>query len=192
MRFALTRLEGGGHELIEANESVGIGEFVCPECLGSVVFCRASANGRRAYFRHKDSAVQCSFGAKVAESIDAFTCEATALGETSSAYSMGPWHATWQDLATSDCRKEARGIGGDARPRDLADCDGNIVEIQHSPITKDEFLERNASAPNLMVWIFDATEKKIWNYGNCTTKRGESVCFCEDSFRCEFLSLIHI
>ncbi len=182
MRFSLDlSLDPKSGVLVEAKRSVGIGHFVCPKCRSPTVFCKASANGKRAaYFRHKHEAQECDFGVNSNDAPEDGVCEPAPYDTRE----MSPWHAEWQNLATADVHKEARGVGEDGRPRDLADYEtGDIVELQHSHIADDAFAARNGSAPRFIVWIFDATGTRLWNYGDCTDTRGDGVSFCEDGFR---------
>ena len=95
---------------------------------------------------------------------------------------MTPWHTEWQANGWT-ChpeRYEARGIGRDVnRPRDLGDvATGRMVEIQHSPMSTEEFTSRNEGV-NGVVWIFDATREPMFSYETYAP----GVKFVGDSFR---------
>lgn len=183
--FARKLLSGNTWELESASESTGIGDFTCPACFQPTRFVRASASGTRgAYFAHKTANSECTFGTKNTEAAaDDHVGDASFEVPRSSVHEMSPWHAEWQNIAAARICKEARGLG-DSRPRDLADRDtGDIVELQHSHIDEECFAERNASAPNKILWIFDATGNKCWKYGDCVDAHGHQVSFCADGFR---------
>jgi hypothetical protein len=93
---------------------------------------------------------------------------------------MSRWHYDWQHLTLlgPQCI-EARNIGGDTRPRDIGDIvTGEIVELQHSPISEAAFVERNAICAKA-IWIFDATECELYSY----EKYAPGTMFCVDTFR---------
>lgn len=172
---------------MQASDTSGQGEFKCPECFRSTRFVRASACGTKsAYFAHKDAAPLCKFGTSdVTSSSDDATSDVLENESQNATHrAMSPWHTQWQNSAKSDICREEMDVGEDRRPRDLAHREtGDIVELQHSFITECDFVARNASAPSTILWIFDATGKRFWNYGDCTDKLGRSVSFCEDGFR---------
>jgi len=67
---------------------------------------------------------------------------------------IGPWHLGWQNLIDPQSVEVVL-------PPHRADIVGNeqvVVELQHSPISGDEIIAREAFYGN-MVWLFDATER---------------------------------
>ncbi|WP_083768026.1 MULTISPECIES: competence protein CoiA family protein [unclassified Nocardioides] len=63
------------------------------------------------------------------------------------------WHRTWQEAVPEERREVPFG----RHRADLVTAQGVVVEVQHSGISVDEILEREAHYGR-MAWIFDATE----------------------------------
>lgn len=168
-QFAYTR-EG---LLVEASSTASNDtEHFCCTCRQTVSLVRSSAK-TIAYFRHKERNDDCGECAPQPTHRDN---EVTPLAS-------GPttaWHAGWQALGETAYlgRREVRGIGIDIwRPRDLGDGEANMmVELQHSPMTGEEYANRNAGV-TFATWIFDATEEDLMKY-----QYAEGIWFCSDRF----------
>ena len=151
-RFAFTS-EG---LVVESSFASNDADFSCCGCGQPLIFVRSSSRCQ-AYFRHKEQNDLCS---------DSTPTPVVEPNEsTLVTHSMTPWHAEWQNIGESihPQRREICGIGKDIqRPRDLGDKDENaMVEIQHSPMSSEEYEHRNAGV-NSATWIFDATIQELW------------------------------
>ena len=85
-------------------------------------------------------------------------------------YDMSKWHSNWQAQFPVGNREIVVDHLGEKHRADVMAC-GYVIEFQHSPITAEEFEERNAfyrSYGKKVVWIFDLvneySEKKIRCY----------------------------
>jgi hypothetical protein len=76
-----------------------------------------------------------------------------------------PWHLSWQDTLPEAQREIVIGT----HRADMITNGGNIVEVQHSPISTDDLLERERFYGKKMFWIFDAQEA-FCGKGNITFK----------------------
>lgn len=173
-RFAFTS-EG---LVVESSFASNDADFSCCGCGQPLIFVRSSSRCQ-AYFRHKEQNDLCS---------DSTPTPVVEPNEsTFVTHSMTPWHAEWQNIGEliHPQRREICGIGKDIqRPRDLGDKDENaMVEIQHSPMSSEEYEHRNAGV-NSATWIFDATIQELWKYE--FTK--ESIWFCSDHFRAQYIT----
>ena len=145
-------------------------KLFCCQCRQPVCFVRSS--GRvAAYFRHIQSNKSCS--ASTSQVVHESLIDAS--GITNVTRAMTSWHASWQALGL---HTEVLGIGDDIRrPRDLGCVETNaILELQHSPISTEEFSARNAGVA-FATWIFDATTANLMQY-----KYADDVWFCLDQF----------
>lgn len=173
-RFAFTA-EG---LVVESSSASNYADVSCCLCGQPLVFVRSS-HRCQAYFRHKEQNDECSDSTPTPVVDDNASPVAT--------HAMTPWHFAWQNTGESihPHRREARGIGNDIqRPRDLGDKHKNaMVEIQHSPMSTEEYDHRNTGV-NSATWIFDATTEALWKYDFAK----ESIWFCSDRFRARYMT----
>ena len=157
--------------VVDASSASYDTEFLCCSCAQPLVFVRSS-NRSEAHFRHRETNDNCENSA--------LTQDMKTVDSPAAKRPMTEWHTAWQKLGEAVCpgRCEVYGIGDDIRrPRDLGAKDANaMVEIQHSPMSSEEYDGRNAGV-NCATWIFDATSESIEKY-----KFGE-IWFCEDRYR---------
>lgn len=67
----------------------------------------------------------------------------------------GEWHLHWQAFAT---RREVHMVkGAESRRADAVLATGQVLEVQHSPISVEEVAAREAFYGD-MIWLFDARE----------------------------------
>lgn len=80
----------------------------------------------------------------------------------------GVWHNRIQNLFSADQKEVAFALdacNGSCKRRRIADVCVNdvVIEIQHSPIARDDICERNRDYEQLgktVVWVIDCTENK--------------------------------
>ena len=65
---------------------------------------------------------------------------------------LSAWHLAWQDRVKESCQEVV--IRGEHRA-DICLSTGQVIELQHSPISPEEIAEREQFYGN-MLWIFDA------------------------------------
>ncbi len=70
---------------------------------------------------------------------------------------MTEWHKNWQLLVPEECREVRMTRDGKTHIADIQLPTGEVVEIQHSPITVDEVYKRETFYDN-MVWIVDGVD----------------------------------
>jgi hypothetical protein len=173
-RFAFTA-EG---LVVESSSTSNDADFSCCLCGQPLVFVRSSRRCQ-AYFRHKEQTDKCSDSTPTPVVEDNASPVATRA--------MTPWHSAWQNIgeSTHPCHQEVRGIGHDIqRPRDLGDKHKNaMVEIQHSPMSTEEYDHRNNGVDSA-TWIFDATTEMLWKYEFSK----ESIWFCSDRFHAKYMT----
>lgn len=76
---------------------------------------------------------------------------------------MSDWHKTMQEQFPIECREVVMKHNGEIHRADIFK-DGVVVEFQHSPITPQEFRERNTFYNTLgykVAWVFDVSDKGI-------------------------------
>lgn len=74
-------------------------------------------------------------------------------------HDMSEWHRAWQEKFPEQCREVVVESNGVKHRADVF-INNVVIEFQHSPITYEEILERNAfylSCGHPVVWVFDAT-----------------------------------
>lgn len=74
---------------------------------------------------------------------------------------MSEWHRNWQERFPVDSREIVITLDGETHRADVL-FNNTVIEFQHSPMTADEFEERNtfySKAGYSVVWLFDATEQ---------------------------------
>ena len=144
MFFALN--SDGRRVYAEAVEKTDGQKYFCPICHGLVVLRKGTINA--AHFAHKDS--QCS---------------------DSWHYDMSVWHKEMQERFPENTREVVMRLDGETHRADVFK-DGVVVEFQHSPISADEFYDRNEFYTKLgykVVWVFDVSDQ--YEDGRFTHKR---------------------
>ena len=113
------------------------GEYFCPTC-GATLIIR-KGNKRVHHFAHKRSK----------ECTDSWH------------YDMTDWHYDWQLRFPEECREVVMEKDGIKHRADVF-FDNNVIEFQHSPLSPNEFEERNNFYTSLgykVIWIFDLGEE---------------------------------
>ena len=76
---------------------------------------------------------------------------------------MSEWHISWQKRFPEDCREVVLENNGEKHRADIfLEEYKTVIEIQHSPISQDEFNRRNqfyTECGFFLIWIFDADKK---------------------------------
>lgn len=169
MRFARTK---SGFFLDATKKASDVHDAVCHLCLAPVRYYR----GANPHYRHCKASPDC----KLSVLSDAKEIQETGKKRERERENCGPWHRAWQALGAEQnaSRREARGVGGDPRPRDLGDVtNGWVIEFQHSQISKADY-DARVQSTNKIVWIFDATDLPIWSY-----ERKDTIYMCTDRFK---------
>lgn len=102
---------------------------------------------------------------------------------------MSDWHYDWQNQFPVDNQEVVFKLDNKIHRADVFIND-TVLEFQHSPISEDEFNDRNSFYNNLgykVVWIFDAVEKEITHNRNY---RYDNIC-CSWNHPIRFLSNIN-
>lgn len=76
-------------------------------------------------------------------------------------YDMSIWHCEWQQQFPKKNQEVVIAFNGEKHRADVMAC-GYVIEFQHSPITADEFNERNKfylSYGKKVIWIFDLSDE---------------------------------
>ena len=128
----------GAGERILAEEAASLPKdrYFCPMCDGEVRFRNGKI--RIPHFAHVSK-----------EDCDSFSSE------------MSAWHLEWQRRFPEECREVVLEADGEKHRADVRYHD-IIVEFQHSPISKEEFEQRNAFYTKVarhLVWVFDFRDK---------------------------------
>lgn len=116
--------------------------YFCPICNGLLVVKAKKSKSVAAHFAHK-SRVDC----------DTFS------------HDMSDWHKEWQNRFPIKNREVPLPFDNPCHRADVLAC-GYVIEFQHSPISLEEFDERNRFYTALgkkVVWIFDVMEKYAEN-----------------------------
>lgn len=112
-------------------------KYVCPLCKGAVRIRRGKVNVP--HFSHVSL-----------EDCDTFTSD------------MTEWHFQWQEKFQKSCQEVVLEKDGEKHRADVLI--GNfVIEIQHSPISCNEFTARNSFYTKCgyhLIWIFDFNSKK--------------------------------
>lgn len=128
--------------------------YFCPVCEKEVIIKASDSLAVRTHFAHKR-------GSKCLDNWK---------------HDMSEWHYQWQLKFPKECREVV--IEKDDTKHRADICIGNnVIEFQHSPISKEEILERSIFYTDCgyhLVWVFDATGKIMNGYYNETI----------DPFRC--------
>ena len=132
MEFALDK---NGNRIDAWNNHSSEGEFFCPVCGGSVIFRHGNTNVP--HFAHRKS-----------ECTDDWH------------YDMSEWHKRMQSYYPTDNREIVVQHNGKTHRADVL-IDKTVIEFQHSPISADEFNDRNSFFNALgfrIAWVFDVSD----------------------------------
>lgn len=133
MQFAID--ENGNR--IGAYNAEPISKYRCPECKGTVI-PKVKGDFRIPHFAH-------------------WGCECTDNWH----YDMSDWHMRMQEYFDEEYREIVCDNGRSTHRADILK-DGVVLEFQHSPISVDEFNDRNNFYISLgykVVWVFDVEEQ---------------------------------
>ena len=111
-------------------------KYICPECGGTVILKYGEI--KEPHFAH-------------------YGCECT----DSWHYDMSEWHLSKQEYFDEQYREVVCTDGRRSHRADILK-DGVVLEFQHSPITAEEFNDRNSFYMSLgykVVWVFDVEEQ---------------------------------
>lgn len=84
-------------------------------------------------------------------------------------YEMSEWHSEWQNQFPEKNREVVVEIDGEKHRADVMAC-GYVIEFQHSPITAEEFEERNdfyLRYGKKVIWIFDLAKEMTSKQIDC-------------------------
>ena len=124
--------------LIWADEANKQTDYFCPVCSGKLILRAGEVNAH--HFAHEAGACPDHWH-----------------------YDMSDWHKTMQEQFPIECREVVMKHNGEIHRADIFK-DGVVVEFQHSPITPQEFRERNTFYNTLgykVAWVFDVSDKGI-------------------------------
>lgn len=122
-------------ERIHATDANKQDEYICPLCRKKVVLRKGEVNID--HFAHQSK------------------CDDTWK------YDMSAWHSEWQQQFPKRNQEVVIEFNGEKHRADVMAC-GYVIEFQRSPITADEFNERNnfyLSYGKKVIWIFDFTDE---------------------------------
>ncbi len=88
-------------------------------------------------------------------------------------YDMSAWHFQWQQQFPQKNQEVIVELNGKKHRADVMAC-GYVIEFQHSPITAEEFNERNHFYLNYgkkVIWIFDFSDEFENRHINCYDER---------------------
>lgn len=132
MEFAL---DNNGSRL-SAYDAIKGNSYFCPCCKKELILKTGSINSW--HFAHKDN-----------ECTDTWH------------YDMSEWHKRMQSFFPPECREIVIKSNGKTHRADILK-DGVVVEFQHSPISADEFYDRNdfyTKAGYRVAWVFDVSQQ---------------------------------
>lgn len=121
-------------------------QYFCPVCRQPVILRKGAINA--SHFAHTGS--QCP---------------------DSWHYDMSAWHKEMQEQFPEETREVVMSFDGETHRADVLK-DGVVIEFQHSPISADEFCDRNEFYTKLgykVVWVFDVSDQ--YEDGRFTHKR---------------------
>lgn len=124
--------------LVWADEANKQTDYFCPVCSGKLILRAGEVNAH--HFAHEAGACPDHWH-----------------------YDMSDWHKTMQEQFPIECREVVMKHNGEIHRADVFK-DGIVVEFQHSPITPQEFRERNTFYNTLgykVAWVFDVSDKGI-------------------------------
>lgn len=111
-------------------------EYMCPVCRGKVLFRNGGVNS--AHFAHENDACEDDWH-----------------------YDMSEWHKTMQEYFPEENRECVISMGDKCHRADVL-VEKTVIEMQHSPISAEEFSDRNQffrQAGYRVVWVFDVRDK---------------------------------
>ena len=120
---------------IHATDANKQDEYVCPICNNKVMLRKGKVNVD--HFAHQSK------------------CDDTWN------YDMSVWHSEWQQQFPKRNQEVVVEFNGKRHRADVMAC-GYVIEFQHSPITAEEFNERNQfylSCGKKVIWIFDLSDE---------------------------------
>lgn len=123
------------NERVHATDANKQDEYFCPLCREKVVLRSGDYNAD--HFAHRSS------------------CKDTWN------YDMSEWHFEWQQQFPKGNQEVVVELDGVKHRADVMAC-GYVIEFQHSPITADEFNERNQFYLNYgkkVIWVFDLMDE---------------------------------
>ncbi len=113
--------------------------YFCPTCGEQLIIKRGEQ--RENHFAHKANS-QCNDGWH---------------------YEMSEWHSAWQDKFPLECQEVVKRHNGKIHRADvLIESTKTVIEFQHSPMSPEEFDDRNSFYRELgykVVWLFDAIDQ---------------------------------
>ncbi len=128
---------GSKNERVLAKDADKTQQYFCPICNKPVILKAASSKAVQPHFAHK---TKC---------IDGWS------------HDMSEWHLNWQNHFPKECQEIVMEKDGIKHRADV--CVGNtVIEFQYSPLSSDEFMERNifyTSCGYCVVWVFYAEGK---------------------------------
>lgn len=133
-------------ERISIENAIKTNEYVCPICGEPLIIKAENSSAVTKHFAHKKG-TQC---------LDGWS------------HDMSEWHREWQEKFPEECREVVVEKNGVKHRADIL-INNTVIEFQHSPITNEEILERNAfylSCGYRVIWVFDATDKIKNEYSN--------------------------
>ncbi len=129
---------------IAIDDAVKGESYFCPLCGESLIVKACESTEIRTHFAHK----------RGTHCLDNWS------------HDMSEWHLSWQKQFPEQFREVVVEKNGIKHRADVK-IDNSVIEFQHSPISKEEFEERNTfytSCGYMLFWIFDASDKyKIKN-----------------------------
>ena len=131
------------NERIHASNADKMQVYFCPVCHGKVIPRQGKTNID--HFAHQSK------------------CEDTWT------YDMSAWHSAWQKQFPEKNREVVIEHNGEKHRADVMAC-GYVIEFQHSPITAEEFEERNRFYLNYgkkVIWVFDLSDEFKSGRINC-------------------------
>ena len=122
---------------VSIENALSKGEYFCPVC-GSPLIVKNKGKKKHPHYAHRNL-VECDWG------------------------DMSEWHIAWQERFPEECREVVLENNGEKHRADILLKEYNtVIEIQHSPISKEEFNIRNKFYTDCgfeLIWIFDADNK---------------------------------
>lgn len=129
---------------IHIKNSRGTDRYYCPVCKEELITKKGTINAH--HFAHKSNS-KC-------------------MEKDGWHYDMSEWHYNWQSQFPIDNQEVIFKSNNKIHRADVF-INNTVVEFQHSPISENEFKDRNEFYKNLgykVIWVFDATDKEISHY----------------------------
>lgn len=124
--------------MIKIEQAEESGKYYCPVCKGTLLVKAKKSETIAAHFAHRSR-----------KDCDTFS------------HDMSDWHKAWQDRFPLKNQEVPLPFDNPCHRADVL-AYGYVIEFQHSPISIDEFDERNrfyTSIGKKVVWVFDVREK---------------------------------